>query len=242
MKRFWPRLRAHTLPPASRSCTVLSRTNRRPLPPVYVRSRRQGDHGQPALAGAQLAARQLNCESVFRRVLSYGRERNNARAAFLGPRRSVQPGNSLPSRLASRRPCASRQARAAPGAVCFAARRARPEQPPGSGTCRLVLGPSILALQQKRSRRRRARRRVADNPAQRSASRARRDRVRARHEGGVRELRFSNGRPGTPIGGPVKAAHGRPSHPFWRASPVSIETAVSILSVALTVPLFHYLA
>src|SRR5262245_8806030 len=37
-----------------------------------------------ALAGAQLAARQLNCESVFRGVLSYGRGRNNARAAFLG--------------------------------------------------------------------------------------------------------------------------------------------------------------
>jgi len=56
-----------------------------------------------ALAGAQLAARQLNCESVFRGVLSYGRERNNARAVFLGPRRSVQPGNSLPSRLTSQR-------------------------------------------------------------------------------------------------------------------------------------------
>jgi hypothetical protein len=38
-----------------------------------------------ALAGAQLAARQLNCESVFRGVLSYGRGRNNARAGFLGP-------------------------------------------------------------------------------------------------------------------------------------------------------------
>src|SRR5262249_60105134 len=48
-----------------------------------------------ALAGAQLAAPQLNCESVFRGVLSYGRERNNARAAFLGPRRSVQPGKDL---------------------------------------------------------------------------------------------------------------------------------------------------
>jgi len=55
-----------------------------------------------------------------------------------------------------------------------------------SGTCRLVLGPSLLALQQKRSRRRRARRRVAGNPAQGSISRARRDRVRARHEGGSR--------------------------------------------------------
>jgi len=28
------------------------------------------------------------------------RERNNARAGFLGPRRSVQPGASLPPRLA----------------------------------------------------------------------------------------------------------------------------------------------
>src|SRR5262245_19672922 len=47
-----------------------------------------------ALAGAQLAARQLNCESVFRGVLSYGRERNNAPAASVTPRRSAQPGNS----------------------------------------------------------------------------------------------------------------------------------------------------
>ena len=45
-------------------------------------------------------------------------------------------------------------------------------------------GNNILALQQKRPRRRRARRRVASNPAQGSVSRARRDRVRARHEGG----------------------------------------------------------
>ena len=51
-----------------------------------------------------------------------------------------------------------------------------------SGTCRLVLGPSLLALQQKRSRRRRARRRVAGNPAQGSVSGARRDRARARQE------------------------------------------------------------
>jgi len=43
-------------------------------------------------------------------------------------------------------------------------------------------GNNILALQQKRPRRRRARRRVASNPAQGSVSRARRDRVRARHE------------------------------------------------------------
>src|SRR5262245_45787224 len=45
-----------------------------------------------ALAGAQLAARQLNCESVFRGVLSYGRGRNNARAASVAPRGSAQPG------------------------------------------------------------------------------------------------------------------------------------------------------
>src|SRR5215831_4122332 len=45
-----------------------------------------------ALAGAQLAARQLNCESVFRGVLSYGRERNNAPAVSVKPRRSAQPG------------------------------------------------------------------------------------------------------------------------------------------------------
>src|SRR5262249_12015513 len=40
---------------------------------------------------AQLAARQLNCESVFRGVLSYGRERNNAPAGSVTPRRSAQP-------------------------------------------------------------------------------------------------------------------------------------------------------
>src|SRR5262249_10641679 len=77
-------------------------------------------------------------------------------------------------------------------------RRARPEQPPGSGTSRLVLGPSILALQPKRSRCRRARRRVASNPAQGSPSRARRDRARARDEGGtplsVRMKRKDKGR------------------------------------------------
>src|SRR5262245_52307976 len=53
-----------------------------------------------ALAGAQLAARQLNCESVFRGVLSYGRGRNNAPAGFVAARRSVQPGAA---RLASQR-------------------------------------------------------------------------------------------------------------------------------------------
>jgi len=45
-----------------------------------------------ALAGAQLAARQLNCESVFRGVLSYGRGRNNAPSASVAPRGSAQPG------------------------------------------------------------------------------------------------------------------------------------------------------
>jgi hypothetical protein len=42
-----------------------------------------------ALAGAQPAARQLNCESVFRGVLSYGRGWNNAPAVSVKPRRSV---------------------------------------------------------------------------------------------------------------------------------------------------------
>src|SRR5262249_45726968 len=45
-----------------------------------------------ALAGAQLASRQLNCESVFRGVLSYGRGWNNAPAVSVKPRRSAQPG------------------------------------------------------------------------------------------------------------------------------------------------------
>ena len=45
-----------------------------------------------ALVGAQLAARQLNCESVFRGVLSYGRGRNNALSASVAPRGSAQPG------------------------------------------------------------------------------------------------------------------------------------------------------
>jgi len=41
---------------------------------------------------AQLAARQLNCESVFWGVLSYGRGRNNAPAVSVKPRRAAQPG------------------------------------------------------------------------------------------------------------------------------------------------------
>jgi hypothetical protein len=45
-----------------------------------------------ALTGAQLAARQLNCESVFRGVPSYGRGRNNAPAGFVAARGSAQPG------------------------------------------------------------------------------------------------------------------------------------------------------
>src|SRR5262249_58512367 len=66
------------------------------------------------------------------------------------------------------------------GVLTLFAARAKPEQPPDSGTSRLVLGPGILALQQKRPRRRRARRRVTGNPAQGSVSLARRDRVRTR--------------------------------------------------------------
>jgi len=67
-----------------------------------------------ALAGAQLAARQLNCESVFRGVLSYGRGWNNAPAVSVKPRRSAQPGAS---RLASQRPSlgASRPGRGVTG-------------------------------------------------------------------------------------------------------------------------------
>src|SRR5215831_14891860 len=69
-----------------------------------------------ALAGAQLAARQLNCESVFRGVLSYGRERINAPAGSVTPRRSAQPGavgkflmRPRSVRLASRRPSPARK-------------------------------------------------------------------------------------------------------------------------------------
>jgi len=51
-----------------------------------------------ALAGAQLAARQLNCESVFRGVLSYGRGWNNAPAV------SVKPRPASTTRLAGDRP------------------------------------------------------------------------------------------------------------------------------------------
>src|SRR5262245_26458949 len=69
-----------------------------------------------ALAGAQLAARQLNCESVFRGVLSYGRGWNNAPAVSVKPRRSAQPGavgkflmRPRSVRLASRRPSPARK-------------------------------------------------------------------------------------------------------------------------------------
>jgi len=75
----------------------------------------------PELAGAQLAARQLNCESVFRGVLSYGRGRNNARAGSVTPRRSAQPGavgkflmRPRSARLASQRPRLPAKPRSAP--------------------------------------------------------------------------------------------------------------------------------
>ena len=67
---------------------------------------------------AQLAARQLNCESVFRGVLSYGRERNNAPAGSVTPRRSAQPGASGISNAASFR------------AACEPAPLACPQAPP----------------------------------------------------------------------------------------------------------------
>src|SRR5262249_33077131 len=90
------------------------------------------------------------------------------------------------------------------GVLTLFAARAKPEQPPDSGTSRLVLGPGILALQQKRPRRRRARRRVTGNPAQGSVSLARRDRVRTRPidsrlfpSGGRAHLRCRRTRPRT---------------------------------------------
>src|SRR6516165_1365110 len=55
-----------------------------------------------ALAGAQLAARQLNRESVFRGVL---RGWNNAPAASVAPRGSTQPGC-----ISIRRDCAQQPA------------------------------------------------------------------------------------------------------------------------------------
>src|SRR5262245_15755611 len=69
------------------------------------------------------------------------------------------------------------------GVLTLSAARAKPEQPPGSGTRRVVLAPGILALQPKCPRCRRTRRRVAGNPAQGSVSLARRDRGRARRDG-----------------------------------------------------------
>src|SRR5262249_29231008 len=63
--------------------------------PLVRRAVSQREAKRPAstaLAGAQLAARQLNCGSVFRGVLSYGRGRNNAPSASVAPRGSAQPG------------------------------------------------------------------------------------------------------------------------------------------------------
>jgi hypothetical protein len=75
------------------------------LPGVHARIKFlcRGNVNEPifiAWWSPQLAARQLNCESVFRGVLGYGRGRNNARAGSVAPRGSAQPGAS---RLASQR-------------------------------------------------------------------------------------------------------------------------------------------
>src|SRR5262249_30650245 len=58
-------------------------------------------------AGAQLAARQLNCESVFRGMLNYGRERNNAPAGFVAARPASTTRQLAP--FASQRPSLGRQ-------------------------------------------------------------------------------------------------------------------------------------
>ena len=71
------------------------------LPGVHARIKFlcRGNVNEPIfIAGwsPQLAARQLNCESVFQGVLSYGRERNNAPAGSVTPRGSAQPGWPAP--------------------------------------------------------------------------------------------------------------------------------------------------
>src|SRR5215831_1014147 len=68
--------------------TATGEVNARPMAPRST-----------ALAGAQLAARQLNCESVFRGVLSYGREQTGVATLNLevGPKRLELLHELIPS-------------------------------------------------------------------------------------------------------------------------------------------------
>src|SRR5262245_13317988 len=74
-----------------------------------------------ALAGAQLAARQLNCESVFRGMLNYGRGRNNAPAGFVAARPASTTRQLAPFAAREPAPFARSPARPIAGAVRFAA-------------------------------------------------------------------------------------------------------------------------